>query len=261
MRSRSGTVPSGPCHHSHKTLGSRRLSPRGRRSTSTRMSVPTTMGRGPRVPFAAWLWTFGCISAHARTRTDPYPPASSQRCSAEGSGQVLGSAQFILGPWRRGRRCVPAVAQARVAVEAAPGAQAEEDLARAPLQSLLHLDWVVARIEDEQRDSVSPTRRKGPPQERPHLLGGDRIGVLGGTESSHIHGSGPTLAHEAQLCDELVGPARHDGLAGGVPRRMVVVAALGAALRIVAVPHAHINGVDEGLAFSAGERMAGQEFP
>ena len=48
MRSRSGAVPSGPCHHSHKTLGSRRLSPRGRRSTSTRMSVPTTMGRGPR---------------------------------------------------------------------------------------------------------------------------------------------------------------------------------------------------------------------
>src|SRR5215204_4057155 len=63
--------PSCPCHQSHKTLGSRRLSPRGRRSTSTRIGVPTTMGRGPRLPFAAWLQTLGCSSAHTLTRTDP----------------------------------------------------------------------------------------------------------------------------------------------------------------------------------------------
>ena len=60
-----------PCHHSHKTRGFRRLSPRGRRSTSTRTSVPTTMGGGPRLPRPSWFWTFGCSSAHARTRTDP----------------------------------------------------------------------------------------------------------------------------------------------------------------------------------------------
>jgi hypothetical protein len=54
-----------------ETLGSRRLSPRGSRSTSTSTSVPTAMGRGPRVPLPAWFWTFGCIFAHARTRTDP----------------------------------------------------------------------------------------------------------------------------------------------------------------------------------------------
>jgi hypothetical protein len=41
---------------------------------------------------------------------------------------------------------------------------------------------------------------------------------------------------------------------------MVVVAALGAALRIAAVPHARVYGVDEGLPFGAGERMAGQEL-
>ncbi len=68
---RSGVVPSGPCHHSHKTLGLRRLSPRGSRSTSTRTSVPTTMGRGLRLPRPSWFWTFGCSPAHARTRTDP----------------------------------------------------------------------------------------------------------------------------------------------------------------------------------------------
>jgi len=152
------------------------------------------------------------------------------------------------------------VAQARVAVEAAPGAQAEEDLARASLQSLLHLDGVVARIEDEQRGNVSPTRRKGPPQKRPHLLGGGLVGVLGGSDAPHVHGSGPALAHEAQLRDELVGPACDDGLAGGVARRMIVVAALGAALRIAAVPHANVHGVDEGLPFGAGERMASQEL-
>ena len=29
------------------------------------------MGRGPRLPRPSWFWTFGCSSAHARTRTDP----------------------------------------------------------------------------------------------------------------------------------------------------------------------------------------------
>jgi hypothetical protein len=151
------------------------------------------------------------------------------------------------------------VAQARVAVEAAPGAQADEYLAWAPLQSLLHLDGVVARIEDEQRGSVSPTRRKGPPQERPHLLGGDLVGLLGGSDALHVHGSGPTLAHEVQLCDELVCPARHDGLAGGVARRMVVVAALRTTFRVAAIPHANVYGVDRRLALS--KRMTGEKPP
>jgi hypothetical protein len=72
------------------------------------------------------------------------------------------------------------VAQARVAVEAAPGAQAEEDLARAPLQSLLHLetgsyDGVVARIEDEQGKTVppfpSPSRSSTRPSPGPTQVG------------------------------------------------------------------------------------------
>jgi hypothetical protein len=47
------------------------------------------------------------------------------------------------------------VAQARVAVEAPPRPQADEDLAWAPLQCSLHLDGVVARVEDEQGDGIS----------------------------------------------------------------------------------------------------------
>ena len=47
------------------------------------------------------------------------------------------------------------VAQARVALEAPPRPQAEEDLAWAPLQCSVHLDAVLARLEDEQGDSIS----------------------------------------------------------------------------------------------------------
>jgi hypothetical protein len=38
--------------------------------------------------------------------------------------------------------------EARIAVEAASCSQADEYLARAPLESLLHFDGIVARVED-----------------------------------------------------------------------------------------------------------------
>jgi hypothetical protein len=144
------------------------------------------------------------------------------------------------------------VAEARIAVEAAPGSQADEDLARTPLKALLHLDGVVARIEDEQRSSVSPTRRKGPPQERPHLLCGHYVGVLGGPDALYVNGGRPALAHEVKLCDELVGPPGDDGLSGGVTGRMVVVSALGTRLSVAAIPHARVNSVDGRLPLGAG---------
>jgi hypothetical protein len=103
------------------------------------------------------------------------------------------------------------VAEARVAVEAPPRPQADEDLARAPLQCSLHLDGVVARVEDEQREGLSFFE---PTQQSPDLLGGDLVDVLGGSDAHHVHGSGPTLAHEVELGDELVGPACDDRLAG-----------------------------------------------
>jgi len=153
------------------------------------------------------------------------------------------------------------VRETRVAIEASPGAQADEYLARTSLESLLHLDGIVARIEDEQRGSVSATKRNGPPQERPHLLGSDHVGVLNGPNAPHVHGSGPALAHEVKLCDELVGPSCHNGLTGGVARRMVVVAPLRTRLGVAAIPHANVHGIDGGLPFGASERMAGQKLP
>jgi hypothetical protein len=95
------------------------------------------------------------------------------------------------------------VAEAGVAIEATSGAQAEEDLARVPLEPLLHLDRVVARVEDEQGDGLFFFNAT---QQSLDLLGGDLVGVLGGPDAPHVHGGGPALAHEIELCDELVGP-------------------------------------------------------
>src|SRR5215216_2538550 len=127
------------------------------------------------------------------------------------------------------------------------------------LQCSLHLDGVVARIEDEQGDAISFFE---PTQQSLDLLGGDHVGVLGGPEALYVHGGGPALAHEVEPCNELVGPSCDDGLSGRVTGRMVVVvAALGTRLRVASGPHARVHGVDGRLPFGTGERMAGQELP
>jgi hypothetical protein len=98
---------------------------------------------------------------------------------------VLGSAHFVFGPWRRGRpTCSGRIRGARVAVEAPPRSQADEDLARAPLEPSLQLERVVARVEDERGDDpfFKPAQQSldllgG------DLLGGDHIGVLGGPDA------------------------------------------------------------------------------
>lgn len=151
--------------------------------------------------------------------------------------------------------------EARICVEAAARPQTEEDLARVPLQSLLQLHGiVVAGIEDEQgdRNLLFPSE----PAEQPlHLLGGDLVGVLHGMHAQYVHRSRPALADEVESSDELVGPTGDDGLACGVARRMVVVAALGARLGVASGPHARVHGKDGRLPFGASERMAGQELP
>src|SRR5919202_3604713 len=75
--------------------------------------------------------------------------------------------------------------EARIGVEATPRSQTDEDLARTPLQSLLHLDGIVARVEDEQ--GSDPLLRR-PAQERVHLLGGPLVGVLRGAEALPLDG-------------------------------------------------------------------------
>jgi hypothetical protein len=145
--------------------------------------------------------------------------------------------------------------EARIAVEAASCPQTDKYLARAPLKSLLHLDGIVTRVEDEQGEGLSPPEST---QQDLNLLGGDHIGILFSSDALHVHGSSPTLAGEAQLCDELVGPSGHDRLACRVARRVVVVPSLGATLRVASGPHTRVHGVD--WRFASGERMAGEQL-
>jgi site-specific DNA recombinase len=85
----------------------RRLAlPPGRRSSSTRRTVPWACRRGPRccpmTPGRTGRRITECSPAHART--SPLPSSSSSRRSATvGSGQVAGSLQTNLAPWRLGR--------------------------------------------------------------------------------------------------------------------------------------------------------------
>ncbi len=134
------------------------------------------------------------------------------------------------------------IAQVGVAVEAPPRPQA-----------------VVARVENEQGSGLSGRLLSESAQQSPDLLGGDRVRFLIRTDALHVYRGGPALAHEAQLCDELVGPACDDGLACGVAGWMVVEAALGARLRIAAGPHAHVHGVDGLLVLCPGERVTGEQ--
>jgi hypothetical protein len=148
--------------------------------------------------------------------------------------------------------------EARVAVEASAGAQADENLARtAPLQALLQLHRVVARVEDEHGSGLPFLGR--PAEERFDLLRGNLVGLPRGVNARNVHGSSPTLAHEVELGDELVSPSGHDGLPGGVAGWVVVEAALGAAFRVAAGPHAHIHGVDGLCVLCPGERVTGEQ--
>jgi hypothetical protein len=73
-----------------------------------------------------------------------------------GGGLGSGARVFALhlGPVaRRASDVLRRVAQARIAVEASPGTQTEEDLARTSFKSVLHLDGIVARVEYKQGTS------------------------------------------------------------------------------------------------------------
>src|SRR5919107_3137252 len=195
------------------------------------------------------------LRVHLRPRPNAHSPVAgvlaAMLCGGLGPGARI--VALHLRPVATGASDVlRRVAEARIAVEAAPGAQAEEYLARTALQCSLHLDGVVARVEDEQGDGLSLFE---PTQQSLDLLGGDHVGVLGGPEALYVHGGGPALAHEVEPCNELVGPSCDDGLSGRVTGRMVVVAALGTRLRVASGPHARVHGVDGRLPFGAGERM------
>jgi hypothetical protein len=146
--------------------------------------------------------------------------------------------------------------EARIGIEATPGAQTDEDLAPTPLKPLLHLDGIVASIEDEQRDARFLS---DPTEQALYLFDGDHVGVLHGMDAQCVNRSSPALANEVELCDELVGPSGHDGLPSRVARGMIVETSLGTALRVAAIPHARVHGIYG--RFASSKRMVSEQPP
>jgi len=133
----------------------------------------------------------------------------------------------------------------RVRVEGATGVQPHQDLGTSPFQSLLETHGIVTGVEDEQ---VRLAATRIPPAEathqRLHLLGGHVVGVLLGWDAPCVYRRDPGIALEAELCNQLVAPSGHDGLAGGVAAGMVVIPASGARLGVTARPCALVYRVD-----------------
>jgi hypothetical protein len=149
--------------------------------------------------------------------------------------------------------------EARIGVEAAASPQTDEDLAWDSLQPPLQLDGIIASVEDKQRSDPLLLSRET--EKRFDLLGSHLIGVLRRADALYVHGGNPALAHEIELCDELVGPACYDGLPSRVTRRMVVEAALRATLCVATIPHACLHGIDGCRRFASRERMVGEQPP
>jgi hypothetical protein len=161
-------------------------------------------------------------------------------------------------PDQRRRTCVRAEAagslgRGRIAVEAAPGAQPNEEGSPSVAESLLQLHWIVASVEDEQGLRIlagEVLNYAG------NLGNGNDVGVRGRMHPPHVERGRPTVALEAELREPLVGPPRDDGLTRPVMRRMVVIATLGARLGVTTRPHAAVDGVNW---LPADQRMTGQE--
>jgi len=109
-------APFGACHHSHSSASARAASrPSGQPLDFHQdKSVPTAMGKGPRLPRPSCARTFGCISG-PRPSLAPPPRSPSPRIRAPCggfSGQVLGSEDFSSSArggaafrgWRASRR-------------------------------------------------------------------------------------------------------------------------------------------------------------
>jgi hypothetical protein len=171
---------------------------------------------------------------------------------------VLGALHFIFGPWRRGLPVGAGASEARIPVEATSCPQ-DEYLARGSLKPPLQLDRIVARVEDEKGNIAS---HGGSSEQLFDLLRGYRVCFMVRTDALHAYRDGPALADEVELCDELVSPPGHDGLARGVAGRMIVVSSLRAAFCVASGPHAHIHRINGRLILVAcGERMSDEQPP
>jgi len=109
----------------------------------------------------------------------------------------------------------------------------DQDLGGAAFEISLQPDGIVASVKDEQGWFTAFAALSG---EAAHLRYGRIIAILIWRNTTRVHRGDPRVAGEADLGDELVGPASDDGLSVRVPGWMVVISSLGAALGIAAGP-------------------------
>jgi hypothetical protein len=113
---------------------------------------------------------------------------------------------------------------------------------------------VVAGVQDQQRDRLLACRQAS--NQRSDLADGDVVVVVRRMQPAGGQRGGPAVTGEAELTAPLERPASHDRLAGRVPRRLVVIAALGAGLGVATGPGADIDRVDW---LAVVEWVAGQQ--
>lgn len=91
------------------------------------------------------------------------------------------------------------------------------------------------------------------------LFNGYEIRILFWAYAPGICRDHPGVATEADLGDELVGPAGDDGLTGGVAAWVVIVSPAGATLGVAAGPRAPVYRVDAGAAAIICEPQSGEQ--
>jgi site-specific DNA recombinase len=131
-------------------------------------------------------------------------------------------------------------------VEVPVTADAHQHLDRGTRKLDLQLHRIKAAVKDHQRHLLVRLDGCGggagePVQQATDLAGRDQVEVVVRCQPAHVHRGGPGVGCELQAHDELVAPARHDRLAGRVPRGMVVEPPPRRALRITARPHRGIH--------------------
>ena len=113
------------------------------------------------------------------------------------------------------------------------------------LEILLQFHGIVACIEDEQRWlAATGIPAVETAHQCPYLFGCRLVRVLLRGNAPHIDRRDPGIALEAEFCDELVGPAGDDGLAGGVAAGVVVIPASGTGFGVAAGPRTLVDCVD-----------------
>jgi hypothetical protein len=131
-----------------------------------------------------------------------------------------------------------------VSLEAAAGAEADQDGNGEVCEPLRHVGRIVAGVEnDEGRGPIGSETV----EQVFELFHRNRRGILVGMQALDIDRGGPGVRSTVELGQPPVRPSSDNQLTSGVARRMLVVAALGTRFSVAARPDAQVDGVDRML--------------